>query len=181
LNGFARVVSASGFLKLNCGRRFFARNQKARKRREQFAYGMGAGLDASVEKGRPAINSRGFDPFSLRLGTYRDTTRGREPGGGISFASARACLIQGSTDIPTLYDILPGYLPMPKSGLDSPILAGNNTFLRHINTRSPRPRLVGNLTIRYNQSVCLKPIITARGGRKKRKKQIGASNYGSRV
>ena len=25
--------------------------------------------------------------------------------------------IQGSTDIPTLYNILPGYLPMPMAGL----------------------------------------------------------------
>ena len=27
--------------------------------------------------------------------------------------------IQGSTDIPTLFDILPGYLAMPKFGPDS--------------------------------------------------------------
>src|ERR1035438_8990147 len=29
--------------------------------------------------------------------------------------------IQGSTDIPTLYNLLPGYLPMPKAGNDKTI------------------------------------------------------------
>ena len=36
------------------------------------------------------------------------------PGGGIMALRGHAS-IQGSTDIPTLYDILPGYLPMPSS------------------------------------------------------------------
>jgi formate dehydrogenase major subunit len=44
------------------------------------------------------------------------------PGGGILALRGHAS-IQGSTDIPTLYDILPGYLPMPKLGLDSHSLA----------------------------------------------------------
>ncbi len=34
------------------------------------------------------------------------------PGGGILALRGHAS-IQGSTDIPTLYNILPGYLPMP--------------------------------------------------------------------
>ena len=34
------------------------------------------------------------------------------PGGGIMALRGHAS-IQGSTDIPTLYDLLPGYLPMP--------------------------------------------------------------------
>ena len=34
------------------------------------------------------------------------------PGGGIMALRGHAS-IQGSTDIPTLYDIMPGYLPMP--------------------------------------------------------------------
>src|SRR5512143_3596011 len=34
------------------------------------------------------------------------------PGGGILALRGHAS-IQGSTDVPTLYDILPGYLPMP--------------------------------------------------------------------
>jgi formate dehydrogenase major subunit len=37
------------------------------------------------------------------------------PGGGILALRGHAS-IQGSTDIPTLYDILPGYLPMPQPG-----------------------------------------------------------------
>jgi formate dehydrogenase major subunit len=37
------------------------------------------------------------------------------PGGGILALRGHAS-IQGSTDIPTLYNLLPGYLPMPKAG-----------------------------------------------------------------
>src|SRR5882724_7394574 len=44
------------------------------------------------------------------------------PGGGILALRGHAS-IQGSTDIPTLYDILPGYLPMPLLGVDSENLA----------------------------------------------------------
>lgn len=44
------------------------------------------------------------------------------PGGGILALRGHAS-IQGSTDIPTLYDILPGYLPMPVFGADSKTLA----------------------------------------------------------
>jgi formate dehydrogenase major subunit len=40
------------------------------------------------------------------------------PGGGILALRGHAS-IQGSTDIPTLYNLLPGYLPMPKDGLDN--------------------------------------------------------------
>lgn len=40
------------------------------------------------------------------------------PGGGILALRGHAS-IQGSTDIPTLYDILPGYIPMPAFGDDS--------------------------------------------------------------
>jgi formate dehydrogenase major subunit len=39
------------------------------------------------------------------------------PGGGIMALRGHAS-IQGSTDIPTLYDILPGYLPMPTHGAE---------------------------------------------------------------
>jgi formate dehydrogenase major subunit len=42
------------------------------------------------------------------------------PGGGIMALRGHAC-IQGSTDIPTLYNVLPGYLPMPHAN-------GNATF-----------------------------------------------------
>src|SRR6266700_3086744 len=44
------------------------------------------------------------------------------PGGGIMALRGHAS-IQGSTDIPTLYDILPGYLPMPNLGPNSHNLA----------------------------------------------------------
>src|SRR5262249_29899340 len=37
------------------------------------------------------------------------------PGGGIMALRGHAS-IQGSTDIPTLFDLLPGYLPMPHAG-----------------------------------------------------------------
>jgi formate dehydrogenase major subunit len=40
------------------------------------------------------------------------------PGGGITALRGHAS-IQGSTDIPTLYNLLPGYLPMPHAGADS--------------------------------------------------------------
>jgi formate dehydrogenase major subunit len=40
------------------------------------------------------------------------------PGGGILALRGHAS-IQGSTDIPTLYNLLPGYLPMPKASYDT--------------------------------------------------------------
>lgn len=43
------------------------------------------------------------------------------PGGGILALRGHAS-IQGSTDVPTLYDILPGYLPMPLFEADAPTL-----------------------------------------------------------
>ncbi len=43
------------------------------------------------------------------------------PGGGILALRGHAS-IQGSTDIPTLYDLLPGYLPMPAFGPDTATL-----------------------------------------------------------
>jgi formate dehydrogenase major subunit len=46
------------------------------------------------------------------------------PGGGIMALRGHTS-IQGSTDIPTLYDLLPGYLPMPKAKRDQ-------TFERYV-------------------------------------------------
>ena len=43
------------------------------------------------------------------------------PGGGVLALRGHAS-IQGSTDIPTLYDLLPGYLPMPALGTESATL-----------------------------------------------------------
>ena len=45
------------------------------------------------------------------------------PGGGVMALRGHAS-IQGSTDVPTLYDILPGYLPMPHAGRGEETLAG---------------------------------------------------------
>ncbi len=45
------------------------------------------------------------------------------PGGGILALRGHAS-IQGSTDIPTLFDILPGYLPMPSFGANDATLDG---------------------------------------------------------
>lgn len=53
------------------------------------------------------------------------------PGGGILALRGHAS-IQGSTDIPTLYDMLPGYLPMPVFGPESSTL-GRYT----VRTRTP--------------------------------------------
>jgi formate dehydrogenase major subunit len=50
------------------------------------------------------------------------------PGGGVMALRGHAS-IQGSTDIPTLYNILPGYLPMPHAGTDPTLddYCDNNT------------------------------------------------------
>jgi formate dehydrogenase major subunit len=60
------------------------------------------------------------------------------PGGGILALRGHAS-IQGSTDIPTLYDILPGYLPMPMFEQDSNSLQG------HIKKHRSRTGLWANL------------------------------------
>ena len=56
------------------------------------------------------------------------------PGGGVLALRGHAS-IQGSTDIPTLYDILPGYLPMPFFEADS------KTFKNYIKKHSVRTGL----------------------------------------
>ncbi len=53
------------------------------------------------------------------------------PGGGILALRGHAS-IQGSTDIPTLYDILPGYLPMPFLGSDG------QSFQKYISTHKAK-------------------------------------------
>jgi formate dehydrogenase major subunit len=52
------------------------------------------------------------------------------PGGGIMALRGHAS-IQGSTDIPTLFNLLPGYLPMPSAGL-------HDTFADYIETVGPK-------------------------------------------
>src|SRR5262245_19241450 len=53
------------------------------------------------------------------------------PGGGILALRGHAS-IQGSTDVPTLYDILPGYLPMPRGD-------GTEATLRDYLNRQTKP------------------------------------------
>ena len=50
--------------------------------------------------------------------------------------------IQGSTDIPTLYDLLPGYLPMPAFGPETATLA------RYIDEASPAAPACGRTSMR---------------------------------
>ncbi len=59
------------------------------------------------------------------------------PGGGILALRGHAS-IQGSTDIPTLYDILPGYLPMPYFESDS------HRFERYVRKHSSKVGLWAN-------------------------------------
>ena len=55
------------------------------------------------------------------------------PGGGILALRGHAS-IQGSTDIPTLFNILPGYLPMPKAG-------DRDTFPKYVDSiRTPEQK-----------------------------------------
>jgi formate dehydrogenase major subunit len=54
------------------------------------------------------------------------------PGGGIMALRGHAS-IQGSTDIPTLYDLLPGYLPMPHANLPD---RGFEDYVRNNRARS---------------------------------------------
>ncbi len=53
------------------------------------------------------------------------------PGGGILALRGHAT-IQGSTDIPTLYNLLPGYLPQPST------VAGHNSYEDYLRIQTPR-------------------------------------------
>src|SRR5436309_8126661 len=58
------------------------------------------------------------------------------PGGGILALRGHAS-IQGSTDIPTLYDILPGYLAMPQGGKEE-------TLQQYLDAHTPKTGLWSN-------------------------------------
>ena len=58
------------------------------------------------------------------------------PGGGIMALRGHAS-IQGSTDIPTLYNILPGYLPMPHAD------AATTSLEAYLATNTAPARLLG--------------------------------------
>ena len=57
------------------------------------------------------------------------------PGGGIIALRGHAS-IQGSTDIPTLFDLLPGYLPMPHA-------YGNDDLDGYVRGRDRAERVLG--------------------------------------
>jgi formate dehydrogenase major subunit len=59
------------------------------------------------------------------------------PGGGIMAMRGHAC-IQGSTDIPTLFDLLPGYLPMPFAW-------GNEDLDTYVAAESPQKGFYANI------------------------------------
>jgi formate dehydrogenase major subunit len=78
-----------------------------RERTAAFCYAVGW-----TQHSTGAQNIRACSILQLLLGNI-----GR-PGGGILALRGHAT-IQGSTDVPTLYNLLPGYLPMPKAGKDT--------------------------------------------------------------
>ena len=65
------------------------------------------------------------------------------PGGGILALRGHAS-IQGSTDIPTLYDILPGYLAMPRGGTE-------NTLKEYLDLHTTKNRSVGKHSFLFHQ------------------------------
>ncbi len=67
------------------------------------------------------------------------------PGGGIMALRGHAN-IQGATDIPTLYDLLPGYLPMPSA------LRDEQTLAEYLKAQPRRP--AGGRTRRSTWSRC---------------------------
>jgi formate dehydrogenase major subunit len=78
-----------------------------RERTAAFCYAVGW-----TQHSTGAQNIRSCAILQLLLGNI-----GR-PGGGILALRGHAT-IQGSTDVPTLFNLLPGYLPMPKAGTDT--------------------------------------------------------------
>jgi formate dehydrogenase major subunit len=71
------------------------------------------------------------------------------PGGGILALRGHAS-IQGSTDVPTLYDILPGYLSMPRAGLDEDTLAGYcRTYTHETGLWHDTPKYITSLLKAY--------------------------------
>ena len=71
------------------------------------------------------------------------------PGGGIMAMRGHAS-IQGSTDIPTLFDLLPGYLPMPKGREE-------RARPRRLRRRRTAPSAAGGRTSTSTSSRCSRP------------------------
>ncbi len=107
------VQSICPYCAVGCGQKVYVKNEKVVQ--------IEGDPDSPISRGRLSAivysvgwthqtvgvqNIRGASIIQLLLGNI-----GR-PGGGILALRGHAN-IQGSTDIPTLYDILPGYIPMP--------------------------------------------------------------------
>ena len=90
------------------------------------------------------------------------------PGGGILALRGHAS-IQGSTDIPTLYDILPGYLAMPRGGAEE-------TLQRYLDTNTTKTGLWSN-TPAYFVSLLKAYYGKQRDRRKRFRLQLAAENY----
>lgn len=72
---------------------------------------------------------------------------GRPGGGGLALRGHSS--IQGSTDIPTLYNMLPSYLPQPQDG------KAHETFEEFLRAKRSRP--AGGTTSRNMRSACCAP------------------------
>ena len=90
------------------------------------------------------------------------------PGGGIMALRGHAS-IQGSTDIPTLFNLLPGYLPMPRPGC--------RTLSRSTSPRSPASsRRASGPTPTPTPPACSRP-----GGATRRRRRTTTPSTTSRV
>ena len=99
--GAGRAARAASRARRSSKSRMSSRALPVRRRRRAICYAVGWTQHST---GVQTIRAAAI--LQLLLGNI-----GR-PGGGIMALRGHAS-IQGSTDIPTLYDILPGYLPMP--------------------------------------------------------------------
>ena len=81
------------------------------------------------------------------------------PGGGIMAMRGHAT-IQGSTDIPTLYDLLPGYLPMPRAREE------HLTLEDYCSTGGAAPRLV--VALRQLRDLAAEGVVRRRGDGRER-------------
>ena len=128
---------------------------RVRRRRAAICYALGW---TQHSKGVQIIRTAAI--LQLLLGNI-----GR-PGGGILALRGHAS-IQGSTDIPTLYDILPGYLPMPRGDGERRDLAR----LPRASNKTDRP-LAQHAGLLYQRSEGL--LWEERDGRKRLRLQLSS-------
>ena len=106
--------------------------------------------------------ARGLDP--AHRGRADDPRRRDRPAAARERRAARAAAImamrghasiQGSTDIPTLYELLPGYLPMPRAA------EGDFTLADYVERRRLGPRLV--VALRQVHRLAAEGLVRRRG------------------